>query len=89
VWLTAPEISPLLWFAYVHDVFGSMCQFEFTLSLKISDLIQVGLRFCNVFISPYMLGEATTHTLFASPYGLRLAQKLEITKRFKVLHRGP
>jgi hypothetical protein len=44
-------------------------------SVEISHLMQAVLRFYDVFVSLYELGEASTHTLFVSLYELRLAKK--------------
>jgi hypothetical protein len=70
-------------------MFGSLCHFKFTLPPGISHLIQARLRFYRVFVSLYVLGEAATHTLFVSPYELRLGQKLQITERSTFFARRP
>jgi hypothetical protein len=55
----------------------------FTLSSQIFDLTQAVLRFCGLFDRPYVLREVSAHTLFVRLHGLRLAPKLEITKKSK------
>jgi hypothetical protein len=40
---------------YSKGVFGSPGHLKFTLPSEISHLIQVGLRFYGVFVSPYVL----------------------------------
>jgi hypothetical protein len=61
----------------------------FTLSSQISDLTQAVLRFCGLFGRPYVLREVSAHTLFVRLHGLRLAPKLEITKRSKTFAQMP
>jgi hypothetical protein len=50
-------------------VFGSPGHLEFTLPFEISHLIQVGLRFCDVFVSPYVLEQAQLILCLVAPYG--------------------
>jgi hypothetical protein len=70
-------------------VFGSLYELEFTFPSEISDLIQADLRFSGLFVSPYVLREVLADTLFVSLYGSRLAPRLEITKRSKLLQKYP
>jgi hypothetical protein len=41
------------------------------------------------FVSTYVLGKASTHTLFVRLYEVRLAQKQKIVERPKLLHKSP
>jgi hypothetical protein len=50
-------------------VFGSLYELEFTFPPEISDFIQAGMRFGGLFVSPYVLREVLTDTLFVSLYG--------------------
>jgi hypothetical protein len=70
-------------------VFGSLCHLEFAFPLEISHLIQTHVRFCGVFVSSYQLGGARFCRVFVILYELRLAQKLEITERSKLLQKAP
>jgi hypothetical protein len=70
-------------------VFGSLHELEFTFPPEISDFIQADMGFGGLFVSPYVLREVLTDTLFVSLYGLRLVLRLEITKRSKLLYKYP